>query len=267
LAGGLRAPTLALVFAIATSWTAGALPLWFAVPATLLTGLVLTADGRVRGGARIGGRLPVAALAAAGAMLLVAAAAIAEPRPAPRTATPAALLTPPKTHAKHVAPAKTPAAPAHTPAPTATPAAPVATPATPAATAPPTPSDAAPATRPDPAEFVTAYYAALDKHRFAAVWKLLSPAVQARFGSFADWRAGYATTLANAPQDLAVTPAADGSATVRHVLVARDRTKCGGTRVQRFTVTWRLAPAGSGWTVTSLAATIAGQAAKTSPCR
>ena len=292
MAGGLRAPTLALVFAIATSWTAGALPLWFAVPATLLTGLVLTADGRVRGGARIGGRVPVAALAAAGAMLLVAAAATAEPRPAPRTATPRAaapLLVPAKPHAKHVAPAKTPAAPAahtpvptatpaaapaHTPAATATPAAPAVTPAatalaTPSDAAPalPTPSDAPPATRPDPAEFVSAYYAALDRHRFAAVWKLLSPAVQSRFGSFADWRAGYATTLANAPEDLAVTPAADGSATVRHVLVARDRTKCGGTREQRFTVTWKLAPAGSGWTVTSLAATIAGPAAKTSPCR
>jgi hypothetical protein len=182
-----------------------------------------------------------------------------------------------------VAPAKTPAAPAKTPAPTATPAAPTATPAAPAATpaatpapatpAPATPSDAAtaPATpsdaaRPDPADFVRAYYAALDKHQFAAVWKLLSPAVQSRFGTFADWRAGYATTLANAPEKLAVTPVADGSATVRHVLVARDRTKCGGTREQRFTVTWKLAPAGSGWTVASLAATVAGPAAKSSPC-
>src|SRR4051812_15870650 len=85
LAGGLRAPTLALVFAIATFWTASALPLWFAIPATLITGLVLTADTRARGGARIGGRVPVAALAAAGAMLLFVAAATAEPRPAPRT--------------------------------------------------------------------------------------------------------------------------------------------------------------------------------------
>jgi len=277
MAGGLRAPTLALVFAIATSWTAGALPLWFAFPATLLTGLVLAADGRVRGGARIGGRIPVAALAGAGAMLLVAAAATAEPRPAPPTATPgaaAAPLTPANTHPKHVAPAKTPAPATHTPAPSATPAAtpaaPTATPAAPAvapaATPPATPGDAAPATRPDPADFVRAYYAALDKHRFAAVWKLLSPAVQSRFGSFADWRAGYSTTLANAPEKLAVTPAADGSATVRHVLMARDRTKCGGTREQRFTVTWKLAPAGSGWTVASLAATVAGPASKASPC-
>lgn len=283
MAGGLRAPTLALVFAIATFWTAGGLPLWFAIPATLLTGLVLTADARVRGGARIGGRVPVAALAGAGAMLLVAAAATAQPRPAPRTATPAAAAA----LTKHVAPAKTPAAPAHTPAPTATPAhtpaptatpaAPTATPAAPAATpAPATPSDATPAAtapatpsdaaRPDPADFVRAYYAALDKHQFAAVWKLLSPAVQSRFGTFADWRAGYATTLANAPEKLAVTLAADGSATVRHALVARDRTKCGGTREQRFTVTWKLAPAGSGWTVASLAATVAGPAAKSSPC-
>ena len=279
LAGGLRAPTLALVFAIATSWTAAALPLWSAIPATLITGLVVAADARVRGGARIGGRVPVAALAAAGAMLLLVAAAIAEPRPAPRTAThggaTAVLLAPAKQAAPaHAAPAATPAAPAPTPAatpaapaptPAATPVAPAATPAAPAAT-PSVPGDAAPVARPAPAEFVRAYYAALDKRRFADAWKLLSPAVKARFGTFADWRAGYATTLASAPEGVRVSPVADGSAIVRNVLVARDRTKCGGTLEQRFAVTWKLVPAGSGWTVASLVAKTAGTGAIASPC-
>jgi hypothetical protein len=250
LAGGLRAPTLALVFAIATFWTAAALPLWFAIPATLITGLVLAADTRARGGARIGGRVPVAALAAAGAMLLLVAAATAEPRPAPRTAThggaAAVLLAPAKPRTKHAA--RSHAAPRHTVVPATTPAAP------------------APTTRPAPAEFVRAYYAALDEHHFADAWKLLSPAVQARFGTFADWRGGYATTLASAPEDVRVFPAADGSAIVRNVLVARDRTKCGGTLEQRFAVTWKLVPAGSGWAVASLVANTAGTAAKASPC-
>jgi hypothetical protein len=294
-AAGLRAPTLALVFAIATAWTASALPLWVAIPATLLTGLVVTADGRARDGERIGGRAPVAAMAGAGALLLVVAAATAQPRPEPTAPAHAgaALLAPARPEAArsrqttptasvpaHATPAPTTSAPAHaTPAPTtsapahATPApttsAPAPPPPAPTTSAPPeaTPAPAIPdGAAPAPAEFIRSYYAALDDHRFADAWKRLSPAVKARFGTFAHWRAGYATTLASTPQDVRVTPAADGSAIVRHVLAARDRTACGGTREQRFAVTWKLAPAAGGWTVASLSATAAGPA-ETTPCR
>jgi hypothetical protein len=244
LADGLRAPTLALVFAIATFWTAAALPLWFAIPATLITGLVLIADDRAGAGARIGGRLPVAALGATGAWLLFVGAATAEPLAGPAATAhggaAAALLAPAKTrHAargKHAAPTR-----AKTPAPSPT--------------------------RPGPAAFIRSYYAALDEHRYADAWTRLSPAVKARFGTFAHWSGGYATTLVSRPEDVRVTPAADGSATVRHSLVARDRTACGGTLEQRFAITWRLAPAGAGWTVASLSATTAGPAVKVSPCR
>jgi hypothetical protein len=128
------------------------------------------------------------------------------------------------------------------------------------------PAHGTPTARPAPAEFVRAYYAALDDHRFADAWKLLSPAVKKRFGTFAAWRAGYATTLANAAGDIEVSSAADGSATVHHILIARDQTKCGGTVEQRFAVTWKLAPTGNSWTVASLSASVAGRAAKTSPC-
>jgi hypothetical protein len=265
-------------------------------------------------------------------VLLLAGAATAETRPAPKP-TPhggaaAALLAPAKTpapptkgsakhapakpaagNAKPAAPAATPAAPAATPeatpaapattpaapaaTPEATPAAPATTPAAPAATpeatpaAPdaspattpaagdsqPTPTPAAgdalpvPATQPAPADFVRAYYTALDKRQFADAWKRLSPAVKARFGTFARWRAGYATTVASAPESIKVSSAADGSATVRHVLVARDRTTCGGTREQRFAVTWTLVPADSGWTVANLTATAIGSAAQSTPCQ
>jgi len=254
LAGPLRAPSLVLVFAIATSWPAAALPLWFAIPATLVTGFVLTADARVRDGARIGGRVPVAALAAAGAMLLLVAAATAEPRPAPRTVAhggaATALLAPAESSARHAATPSHAAARSH---------------ATPSAAAP-AHAAAPPAARPAPAEFVRAYYATLDAHRFADAWKLLSPAVKARFGTFADWSAGYATTLSSAPEDVRVSRAADGSAVVRHILLARDRSKCGGALERRFAVTWKLVPAGSGWTVAGLAATSAGTGATPPSC-
>jgi hypothetical protein len=153
----------------------------------------------------------------------------------------------PAPRANHAAPAK----PAATPA--AALAKPAATPATPAATT----------ARPAPADFVRSYYAALDQHRFADAWTHLSPAVKARFGTFADWRAGYASTLASAPEDIKVS----GFATVRHVLVARDRTTCGGTREQRFAVTWKLVPAASGWIVASLTATALGSPAQPTPCQ
>jgi hypothetical protein len=118
-----------------------------------------------------------------------------------------------------------------------------------AGTAPPPPSPAAviradrapvapPASRPHtgPRQIVRAYYAALDAHRFARAWARLSPAVQARFGGFAHWRQGYATTLAHRTEDITVD-----RNVVRLTLVATDRTPCGGTTVQRFAVTWRLA--------------------------
>ena len=231
LSGGLRPPTLALVFAIATAWTATALPLWFGVPATALTAVVLAFDAR-RGGPALGGRVPVAALAAAGAAMLLTAAATAKTRPEPTPVTPpqpsaaAPLRQPRPAHRER---AKRPA-PRHAAAPHAT-AIPgdAATPEAPAV-----PGATAPASRPAPDEFVRTYYAALDGHRFADAWKVLSPAVKARFGGLAHWRAGYATTLASVPGDVRVSSAADGTASVRLTLLARDRTSCGKPLERRF---------------------------------
>jgi hypothetical protein len=100
---------------------------------------------------------------------------------------------------------------------------------------------AAPAAReprtdaPSPARVVRAYYAALDRGDYARAWARLSPAVRASFGGFAAWRAGYGTTLGHRVTELAV----DGDR-VRHVLVAVDRTPCGGSSERRFAVEWRL---------------------------
>ena len=97
-----------------------------------------------------------------------------------------------------------------------------------------------------PARFVRTYYAALDARRFAAAWKLLDPALQARFGGFAPWRSGFKYTVNNSPGSLRVTPAA-GAATVGLTLRAGDRDACGKTVVRRFAVTWRLARTEAGW--------------------
>jgi hypothetical protein len=102
--------------------------------------------------------------------------------------------------------------------------------------------------------FVRAYYAALDARRYAEAWKHLSPALKARFGGYAKWRAGYASTLSSRPEDFRTRVGADGSATVEHVLVARDRRACGVPAEQRFAVTWRLTRAGAGWSVGDLRA-------------
>jgi hypothetical protein len=97
---------------------------------------------------------------------------------------------------------------------------------------------------------VRAYYRALDARRFDDAWKTLSPAVQAKLGPFARWKAGYGGTLSSRPRDFAVSRS--GSAvTVEHVLVARDK-GCPGER--RFAVRWRLRATGTTWNVTGLTA-------------
>jgi hypothetical protein len=95
---------------------------------------------------------------------------------------------------------------------------------------------AAPRTVGAPAKLVRSYYAAIDSGDFAAAWARLSPAVQARFGGFAVWRDGYETTLSQRVEGVEV----DG-AQIRYVLVARDRTPCGGSVEQRFAVVWTMA--------------------------
>jgi hypothetical protein len=83
---------------------------------------------------------------------------------------------------------------------------------------------------------VRSYYAAIDAGHFAAAWARLSPAVRTRFGGFAVWRAGYTTTL-----DQRVEAVKFDGPQIRHILVARDRTPCGGTVAQRFAVVWTMA--------------------------
>ena len=85
-----------------------------------------------------------------------------------------------------------------------------------------------------PATLVRRYYRALDRRAFPAAWRLLSPAVRARFGGFEHWRAGFATTLSSRPAAIRVHGAA-----VELQLVARDRAAC-GVLVQRFAVRWEL---------------------------
>jgi hypothetical protein len=95
------------------------------------------------------------------------------------------------------------------------------------------------------------FYGALDGHRFAAAWAVLSPSVQARFGGFDAWRAGYRTTLSSRPESIRVSPASGGGLLVRLTLVATDRTAC-GPRTARFAVTWQLVRSRASWRGASL---------------
>jgi hypothetical protein len=112
----------------------------------------------------------------------------------------------------------------------------------PAATPAPTPP---PLT---PPRFVRRFYAALEAGRFEQAWARLGPAIQGRSASFQAWRAGYATTLSQRVEDLRVEP--DG--TVRHVLVAVDRTPCGGTTERRYEMLWYLDRSGRTFTARDL---------------
>jgi Na+(H+)/acetate symporter ActP len=89
---------------------------------------------------------------------------------------------------------------------------------------------------PSEAEIVRAYYAALDAGQFERAWARLTPAVQARFGGYEAWRAGYATTLGHTVDAVETQP----GGVVRLTLTATDRTPCGGTTTRQFAVTWQL---------------------------
>jgi hypothetical protein len=156
----------------------------------------------------------------------------------------------PRAASRRAAPAPIEAAPAATPNATA-PAALAPHPTVAPAPAPaPTPATPAPAAA---ERFVRDYYAAIDARRYGVAWRMLAPAVQARFGGFATWRRGYARTVASTPGSLRVT-AAPGGATVALTLRAGDRDACGKTVERRFAVTWRLARTDAGWRATAAAA-------------
>jgi len=106
---------------------------------------------------------------------------------------------------------------------------------------------------PSPRAVITRYYLDLDRRRFAAAWRILSPAVRGAFGSFETWSAGYATTLRNRPRSLRVSER-EGGATAALVLNAADRAPCGTLR-RSFTVRWELRRAGRGWRAKRLTAT------------
>jgi hypothetical protein len=100
---------------------------------------------------------------------------------------------------------------------------------------------------------VRSYYDALDSRRFGAAWGRLSPGVRAAFGGFASWRSGYVTTSGHRVEDVSVEREG-GTTLVRHVLVATDRTDCGGMTERRFAVEWRLAATGGDWRADGLTA-------------
>jgi hypothetical protein len=85
------------------------------------------------------------------------------------------------------------------------------------------------------ARLVRRYYAALDARQYRRAWKRLAPGVRVAFGGFEAWRAGYGTTLGHRVEDVRV-----GDGRVEHVLVATDRTPCGGVTERRFALSWHL---------------------------
>jgi hypothetical protein len=147
-------------------------------------------------------------------------------------------------------------------------------PARPGEDAPATPVEAAPVEEAPPAEnppvtlepqplapaagtadaTVQTFYTDLDARRFKSAWRLLSPAVQQRFGGFTAWKRGYGNTVSSRPVGLRLKDGGDGTASLRHTLVAVDRTPCGKQVEQRFAVTWQLAAGPDGWQAADLSA-------------
>jgi hypothetical protein len=211
----LRNTTIVLALALAAAWPLSGLAVAAAPLATVAIGLAAAYD-RVRPPARAAPPIPTGlVLAVVSIALMISSAAGAEthdrrPRPAPAPSAPRTPAAPrPKTEAPRPAPSSTPGASA-------------------------------------PADFVAAYYRALDARRFRQAWQSLSPAVHQAFGGFAHWKAGFATTLASRPERITAR-----GLTVHHVLVARDKSACGPVE-RRFAMTWRLARTAEGLSAVSL---------------
>jgi len=92
-----------------------------------------------------------------------------------------------------------------------------------------------------------------------ALWDAALAVVRTAFGGFSHWRAGYAGTISSRPQGI-VVKTGDGTASVRHVLIAHHR-DCTGE--QRFNVTWSLERTSGRWRATRLR----GTALNTPTCR
>ena len=228
----LRPATLVLAFVVSVAWPLSGFPLVAAVLATLAVGLKLARDRRCPpAGHRVRGGTPAALLAVLATGLVITGLALAGTHPVEPPAASSEIAAPKLDLGVHGSPFAT-AAPVPTPKPS-------------------TPSKGA-------ATFVRDYYDALDARRFEAAWAVLSPAVRRSFGGFDRWSAGYAGTISSRPQDIVVTRA-DGTVSVRHVLIA-DHRDCNGE--QRFSVTWNLERASRSWRVTGLQ----GTALNTPPC-
>ena len=103
---------------------------------------------------------------------------------------------------------------------------------------------------PGPAAAVRAYYRALDRRDFTAAWQALSPPVRTAFGGRAAWERGFADTLASRPSAVRVSTR-DGTATVRHALLATDAAPCGRV-MRRYALTWTLQRTATGWRATAV---------------
>jgi hypothetical protein len=120
----------------------------------------------------------------------------------------------------------------------------------------PTPSPTpAPAVNTDGAEaFVRDYYTAIDEQRFDDAWAVLPSAVRAGFDGFDGWKAGFAKTLSNTPNDISATPEGD-RVIVRLRLAVLDQ---GCPFARDFSVTWTLGRPAGEWVVSELRATADG---------
>ncbi len=282
----LRPSTLIVAVAGSLAWPQSGVPRPAALRVTIAVGLSVGRDRRTTGGRRLGGIGPLAVLSTLALALVIAGMAAAETN-SPRQAT-GAKLAPADMAADGTADRASggglpgPIGATGTGSPTgsdsrtrtqgetesdgATAAGTTGTTGTPGATvthaADGTPSagggtdgEAGLDAPGGAAEFVAAYYLALDERRFDAAWASLSPAVRASFGGFDHWRNGYGRTLSSTPREVEVTDPSAGAVTVKHVLVARDK---GCATAQRFAVTWNLRQVEGRWRVDALRASTLG---------
>jgi hypothetical protein len=272
-----RPRTLALAAVVTAAWPLSGYPLPAVTLAIFALGLALARDHHTPGGRRVAGWGLAAILAVPGLAAAIASVALADTHAThqPSTSTTArqrgidagdGAPAPARTRKRattHSAPApgsagSDDAAPAgEAEAPAKGDAGGEAAPATGAEA--PTGRDSAPATQgatpgAGALAFVRDYYSALNEHRYDDAWAALSPAIQARFGGFTHWRAGYAQTLSSDPRQL--TTRADGDAVIVSVRLVAHEKNCNG--VQNFDVTWRLVRTSAQWTVAGLRGSVAG---------
>lgn len=96
------------------------------------------------------------------------------------------------------------------------------------------------------------WYALLDARDFEGAWQHLAPPLQQQLATFAEWKAGYATTVSTEVLRATALSADRRSATVEVSLRATDEDACGDSPTGRFNGAWTLTHEEDRWKASSV---------------